>query len=148
MTQTRHDHLFVYGTLTTTAGHPLGDVLRAGAVPAGRGSIRAKLYIIDDPDEPGQNFYPGAVPSGDPADRVWGEVYRLTDRDTVLAALDRFEACGPDHEEPHEFILRSVAVEMENGTTLRAHCYLYSWDLSTARPVPSGRYEEAAAGVR
>ena len=144
----QRDHLFVYGTLGREAGHPLGDLLRAKADWVGAGSIRARLYLIDDPDEPGRNFYPGALPAPDPADRVYGEVYRVRDAAGLFPALDRFEACSPDHPEPHEFMLRPTPVRMEDGETLWAVTYFYTWDVADAARIPSGRFEGAAADVR
>ncbi len=142
------DHLFVYGTLLTVAEHPMGTLLRRHAVFAGRGSIRARLYLIDDPDAPGQNSYPGALPSGNPADRVWGELYRLTDPAAVLPEFDDFEACSDRWAEPHEFLRRKVAVTMEGGSDREAITYLYTWDVSTAEHIPSGRFTTSAPEVR
>lgn len=144
----RHDHLFVYGTLGASAGHPLGDLLRAHAELKGPGATRARLYVINDPDEPGENFYPGALPSPDPADRVYGEVYRIIDGDALFPALDRFEACSPDHPEPHEFALRSVEVMMDDGEVMRASTYLYTWDVSGYERIASGRYTARSPDVR
>ena len=146
-----HDHLFVYGTLLTTADHPLGRLLRDKARLVGRGSIRARLYLIDDPDDEA-NSYPGALPSPDPADRVEGELYEVLDGESLLAALDKFEACSPEWPEPHEFALRSVEVKMETGgddaPVRAAMSYLYTWDVSTALRIPSGRFDAVASTVR
>ncbi len=141
-------HLFVYGTLRASADHPMGRLLRDHAELIGAGSIRARLYVIDDPDEPGQNFYPGALPSPDPGDRVYGELYLITRPEHVFAAFDRYEACSPDHPEPHEFILRQIPVRMEDGQQILARSYLYSWDVSGAERVLSGRYTDRAPDVR
>lgn len=141
-------HLFVYGTLLTIADHPMGALLRQYGRMIGTGSIQARLYIIDDPDDPGQNFYPGALPAANPADRVYGEVYEITDPDAVFPAFDRYEACSPDWPEPHEFILRRVTVTLADGAVLPAVSYLYSWDVSGAEPVPSGRFAGPAGAVR
>ena len=140
--------LFVYGTLLTTAAHPMGKLLREHGTILGHGSIRARLYIIDDPDEPGQNEYPGAVPSGSPSDRVHGEVYQLTAPDLVLHQFDDYEACSPRWPEPHEFLRRRVEVAMSDGGVMAAVTYLYTWDVSTARHIPSGRFTEIAPDVR
>lgn len=142
------DHLFVYGTLLAGAEHPMGTLLRGHARYVNHGTIRARLYIIDDPDEPGQNRYPGAVPSGNPADRVHGEVYALDDAETVLAAFDDYEACSPRWPEPHEFLRRRVTVEMAEGGRCQAISYLYTWDVSGARHVASGRFDQIAPDVR
>lgn len=148
MSTTPETCLFVYGTLLTTAIHPMGKLLRDNSDLLGHGSIRARLYIIDDPDLPGQNEYPGAVPSHDPAERVYGEVYSLLTPELILERFDDYEACSPRWPEPHEFMRRNVEVAMADGGTLRAVSYLYTWDIATARHVPSGRFTEAAPNVR
>lgn len=140
--------LFVYGTLLTVADHPMGNLLRDHSVFRGRGSIRARLYMIDDPDDPGQNFYPGAQPSGDPQDRVFGELYELTNPDAVLPSFDDYEACSPNWPEPHEFLRRKVPVTLEDGTTLPAVTYLYTWDVSSAEHIPSGRFAQISRDTR
>lgn len=141
------DLLFVYGTLLAVAEHPMGALLKAHGRFVAAASIQARLYIIDDPDDPGQNFYPGAVPSGDPADRVHGELHEIHDP-SVFAAFDRFEACAPGDAEPHEFLRRPVDVTLENGQRVRARSYLYTWDTSRARLVPEGRYKEVSPDIR
>lgn len=140
--------LFVYGTLLAVAQHPMGDLLRAHGRKIGAGSIRARLYIIDDPDDPGQNAYPGALPSPDPQDRVYGELHEVTNPGAVFPEFDRFEACSPEWPEPHEFLLRRVDVLMEDGTQRVAQSYLYTWDVSTAQHIPSGRYSDVSPEVR
>ncbi|MEL7117313.1 MAG: gamma-glutamylcyclotransferase family protein, partial [Pseudomonadota bacterium] len=140
------DFLFVYGTLLAVAQHPMGDLLRAKGRFVGRGSIQARLYIIDDPDAPGRNFYPGAVPSANPHERVFGEVHEVLDRD-VFEAFDRFEACAPGDTEPYEFLRRPVRVTLEVGQELWARSYLYTWDVATAEYVPRGRYTEVSPDV-
>jgi gamma-glutamylcyclotransferase (GGCT)/AIG2-like uncharacterized protein YtfP len=144
----RHDHLFVYGTLGAAAGHPMGDLLRHCAEFVGKGTITARLYKIDDPDEPGENAYPGALPSPNPSDKVYGEVYRVTDPDQLYPALDNFEACSDDWPEPQEFALRSVPVTLADGMSLRASSYLYTWDVADAERIPSGRYKDRAPDIR
>ena len=136
----RPDHLFVYGTLMTTAGHALGQLLREKSRFVVKGSICARLYMIDEPDG-SDNRYPGALPSPDPADRVYGEVYEILDPDPVFDELDKFEACAPGYPEPFEFLLREIDVATEDGGSFRAGCYLYTWDVSGAERIPSGRYE-------
>ena len=135
---------FVYGTLLTSAEHPMGRLLRSKSRLAGKGSIQARLYIIDDPNNPCQNFYPGALPSGSPQDQVYG----VTDPDGLFEAFDRYEACSPDWPEPHEFIRRRVVVGMEDRTQQTATSYLYSWDVSTAVPVRSGRFTLISPAAR
>ncbi|MEO0424622.1 MAG: gamma-glutamylcyclotransferase family protein [Pseudomonadota bacterium] len=141
-------HLFVYGTLRTSADHPLGKMLSEGADCIGSGTIQARLYIVDDPDEEGPNSYPAALPSQNPNDRVRGEVFRLHDPQTLLPVFDDYEACSPRWEEPHEFLRRKVRVRMDSGDEMTAIAYLYTWDISTAHPIESGDYKERAPDTR
>ena len=42
--------------------------------------------------------------SDDPADIVFGELYRLRDRDALLGEFDMYEACGDGFPEPTEYL--------------------------------------------
>lgn len=139
--------LFVYGTLLTVADHPMGHRLRAQSAFLGHGWIRACLYRIEDPANPGQG-YPGAVASGFDRDRVHGELYRLHDPQPLLEALDLYEACDPARPEPHEYLRRRVPVTLESGDVMLAICYLYGWDVSRATRVPSGQYNRLPLDAR
>ena len=108
----------------------MGDLLQQHGRLIGTGSIRARLYEIDDPDLPGQNTYPSALPSSTEADRVYGEVYRLTASGFVLDQFDISEGCTAEFAETYEFMLRIVTVQMKNGRTQPAATYLYTWDVS------------------
>ena len=141
-------YLFVYGTLRASAEHPMGDLLRANAELVGSGTIQARLYIIDDPDMPGENSYPGALPSANPGDRVHGELYLLRNPDTVLPSFDDFEACSARWPEPHEFLRRRVSVSCADGSQVQAVCYLYTWDVTSAQPVATGRFTDIANTVQ
>jgi len=150
---TRHSdqagsRLFVYGTLLADANHAMGSLLRRHATRIGTGSIRARLYIVPDPFDR-TNAYPGAMPSGDASERVYGEVYAISgDSGRLLATLDEFEHCSQERPEPHEFMRRTVPVTMQDGTSLPATVYLYTWDVSRARFVPGGRFEGDGSTVR
>lgn len=139
--------LFVYGTLLTVADHPMGRLLHANAERMGAGFIRARLYLIDDPEEPG-NRYPGAVPSGFEEDRVYGDLYRLLDAGDLLKRFDVYEACDPSRPEPHEFQRRSVSVTLEDGQVVEAVSYMYAWDTSRADLMASGRFAQEMRDAR
>ena len=142
-----HQRLFVYGTLLQGANHPLGEFLRANAELIGPGSIQAQLYVITEPQS-GAETYPGAVPSTDPATRVYGELYALKGNAAeLLAVLDDYENCSADWPEPHEFRRAIVPVALSAGRTLRATAYLYCWDVSRARRLPGGRFLDATNAV-
>ena len=63
------DRLFVYGTLMRGFDHPMAQLLSRSADFIGEAHCRGRLYLI--------KHYPGLVLSDDPADIVFGELYRL-----------------------------------------------------------------------
>lgn len=142
------NRLFVYGTLKPGSEHPLGTLLADHARHLGIGSIQARLYIVTEVDNLGENSYPGALPSPDPQDRVHGELYDILDPDRLFPEFDVYEACTPSWPEPYEFLRRRTEVRMENGSTQWSWCYFYSWDVSRATHVPSGRFDESSPKTR
>ena len=141
-------YFFVYGTLLESAGHSMHEVLSAHATHYAAGSIQARLYLISEIDAQGPNSYPGAVPSALAADRVHGATYDVHDPETLFAAFDEYEACTPNWPKPYEFLLRPVEVLLETGEVLWAKAYLYTWDTSRARLIPSGRFTERLPDAR
>jgi gamma-glutamylcyclotransferase (GGCT)/AIG2-like uncharacterized protein YtfP len=109
--------LFVYGTLRRGSRHPLARLLAENAEWLGFAYFRGLLFDIGP--------YPGAVPSGDPAHRVRGEVYRLKDPAAILPLLDRYEEFGKEFPEPNEFIRTRQAV-LRGSSTVEAWIYLYN----------------------
>lgn len=125
-------HLFVYGLLRRRLGHRMGRLLQARAVYVGEGVMDGRLYDLGP--------FPGAVPGPPGRGEVRGEVYRLGRRPRLLAALDAYEACGPDDPEPHVYERRPVAVRLAAGGTLDAWIYVYKGHISGLRRVPGGDY--------
>jgi gamma-glutamylcyclotransferase (GGCT)/AIG2-like uncharacterized protein YtfP len=66
------DLLFVYGTLMRGFDHPMAKLLSRSADFVGQAQCRGRLYRI--------KHYPGLLLSDDPADVVFGELYRLRAR--------------------------------------------------------------------
>ena len=63
------DRLFVYGTLMRGFDHPMAQLLSRSAEFIGEARCQGRLYLV--------KHYPGLVLSDDPADVVFGELYRL-----------------------------------------------------------------------
>src|SRR6202049_954042 len=90
------DHLFVYGTLMRGFDHPMAQLLSRSADFLGEARCQGRLYLI--------KHYPGLVLSGDPADVVFGELYRLRAPAELLREFDMYEACGEGFSQPTEYI--------------------------------------------
>ncbi len=124
--------MFFYGTLM--AGFDRRR--RAGIDPKltymGRGSIEAALFDL--------GIYPAAVPA--PEGLVWGEVYAMSDPETVLAALDDIEGYRPDDPDLSLYARAQVPVRMPDGSLAEAWVYFYNAPLGQAQRIPSGDYLE------
>jgi len=112
------EFLFVYGTLRRDPNGNIHPLLEGSAQFVGEALCRGRLYRIAD--------YPGLVPSSGPMDLVRGEVYKLAEPLVLLPRLDEHEGCGPRFPRPTEYVRRSRAVCLDDGTILGAWVYLYN----------------------
>src|SRR4051812_27607916 len=117
------DRLFVYGTLMRGFDRPMSKMLSRNADFLGEATCRGRLYRLNHHII---KHYPGLVLSDDPAELVYGEVYRLRARDELLGELDMYEACGAGFPEPTEYIRRMLDVTHADGTVSEAWTYVYN----------------------
>ena len=128
------DRLFVYGTLMRGFDHPMAKLLSRSADFIGEARCRGRLYLV--------KHYPGLVRSDDPADSVFGEVYRLRACDELLREFDMYEACGDGFAEPTEYVRRTVPVKRDGQTADEAWTYIYNWPVTRLPRIASGRFME------
>ena len=128
------DRLFVYGALMRGFDHPMAKLLSRSADFIGEAKCRGRLYLI--------KHYPGLVKSDQPADIVFGELYRLRVRDELLGEFDMYEACGPGFPEPTEYLRRMLNVMLADGTASEAWTYVYNWPVAGLPRIASGRFLE------
>ncbi|WP_045859369.1 gamma-glutamylcyclotransferase family protein [Teredinibacter purpureus] len=113
--------LFVYGTLRTTEGHPMHNFLRGYCDLLGEASMGGIKVQLEG--------YCGVQPSGDPNERVVGELYRIHSNasDDLFRGLDRYEGCSEECTEPHEFFRHRQEVRLLAASEIYdAWVYLYS----------------------
>jgi len=126
------DRLFVYGTLMRGFDHPMARLLSANADFIGRATCRGRLYLV--------KHYPGLVLSDDPADLVFGELYRLRERDAMLREFDMYEACGEGFAQPTEYLRQMLQVALDDGAVSEVWTYLYNWPVTNLPRIASGRF--------
>jgi gamma-glutamylcyclotransferase (GGCT)/AIG2-like uncharacterized protein YtfP len=124
--------IFVYGTLRQALQHPMHSLLAKHGVFVSNGWMRGKLYDC--------HHYPGAVLSENAQDRVYGEVYFLSDSRRLLNRLDDYEECGLQSPYPHEYHREVVAVSLNGQNTVQAWSYVYSLPVSGLQPIENGDY--------
>jgi gamma-glutamylcyclotransferase (GGCT)/AIG2-like uncharacterized protein YtfP len=132
------DHLFVYGTLMRGFDHPMARLLSRNADFLGDARCRGRLYRMKHHRI---KYYPGLVLSDDPADVVFGELFRLREPGQLLRELDAYEGCGEGFAEPTQYIRRMLPVAL-NGATAEAWTYLYNWPVAHLPRIASGRFLE------
>jgi gamma-glutamylcyclotransferase (GGCT)/AIG2-like uncharacterized protein YtfP len=128
------DRLFVYGTLMRGFENPMAQLLSRSADFIGEARCRGRIYRMQ--------YYPGLLLSDDPADIVFGELYRLRARDALLRELDMYEACGEGFAEPTEYIRQMLSVTLDDGSAVDAWTYVYNWPVEGMPRIASGRFVE------
>jgi gamma-glutamylcyclotransferase (GGCT)/AIG2-like uncharacterized protein YtfP len=131
------DLLFVYGTLMRGFDHPMAQLLSRSADFIGEARCRGRLYLV--------KHYPGLVLSDDPAEIVFGELYRLRRPSELLREFDMYEACGEGFKPPTEYILQMLTVTSDDGAAeawTQAWTYAYNWPVTQLPRIASGRFLE------
>lgn len=128
------DLLFVYGTLMRGFDHPMARLLAGNADFLGEAACRGRLHLV--------KHYPGLVLSGDAADIVHGELFRLREVEPMLREFDMYEACGDGFPEPTEYVRQMLAVTLADGAVHDAWTYLYNWPVDDLPRIASGRFLE------
>ena len=128
------DRLFVYGTLMRGFDHPMATLLSRSADFIGEARCRGRLYLV--------KHYPGLVLSDDPADVVFGELYRLRAPRELLREFDMYEACGEGFAEPTEYLRQMLRVAPGAGAVSEAWTYVYNWPVTHLPRIASGRFME------
>ena len=122
--------LFVYGTLLRRCNHPMARFLADRGFYLGEARMPGRLYDL--------GRYPGAVPSCDPRDWIFGDLYDLDD--ATLAELDAYE--NAESPQPSFFDRRTEQILQGNGQARPAFVYWFHGQLpANAKLIASGRYE-------
>ena len=114
--------------------HADAQLLSRSADFLGAARCRGRLYLV--------KHYPGLVLSDDPAEIVFGELYRLRARDALLRELDMYEACGEGFAAPTEYLRDMLPVTLDDGSATEAWTYVYNWPLTGLPRIASGKFLE------
>lgn len=123
-------NLFVYGSLLSAVGHPMGERLRREARLIGPGTMQGLLYRV--------SWYPAVVDADRPGQLVRGEVYALNDPAAALQWLDAYESVAPQTTDEYRRVERPV--RLATGGEITAWVYLYQRDVAYLTTVPDGRW--------
>src|SRR5437899_5290029 len=128
------DRLFVYGTLMRGFDHPMAQLLSRSADFIGEARCQGRLYLV--------KHYPGLVLSHDPAEVVFGELYRLHQPHELLREFDMYEACGEGFAAPTQYIRQMLQGTSDGQAADQAWTYVYNWPVAGLPRIASGRFME------
>lgn len=127
------DFLFVYGTLRQGNQNEMAAYLARYAEFVTYGWFQGVMYEI--------SYYPGVIASDNTTDRIYGEVYRLHDAQQILAILDDYEECTPQHVQPTEYQRVLARIWSIDGRLLDpVWVYVYQWPIANKLRVISGDF--------
>jgi gamma-glutamylcyclotransferase (GGCT)/AIG2-like uncharacterized protein YtfP len=124
--------LFVYGTLLSTAGHPMSIRLQREARLIGPATLRGRLYRL--------GRYPALVEADAAGRLVHGEVYALKTLAVSLRWLDTYEEIVPGRPEANPFERVVRPARLDTGQTVDAWVYLYRKSVRLRPEVTHGRW--------
>ncbi len=137
MIESESTHLFVYGTLMSTASGALGRdmrlALRREARLIGTATVRGRLYDLGN--------YPGLVAGNNPAEIVHGEVLAMMDPDNSLVKLDAYEGIARGPRAVGEYHRVMVEATLDAGGQVLAWTYLFNRPVMGLPQVRSGRWK-------
>jgi gamma-glutamylcyclotransferase (GGCT)/AIG2-like uncharacterized protein YtfP len=131
-------HLFVYGTLMRGSRNPMSSLLNARAIFMGEASIAGRLYNLGS--------FPGAVPDGESKSRIWGHAYLIRNA-AVMAALDRYEGCGPNNQDLQLFRREQTRIVFANRKEVDGWVYAFI-GAACGRPLIHRRRIQGHAAAR
>lgn len=120
--------LFVYGTLRSEFDNQYARLLRSQAELVGPATVPGSIFRVHGfPDFPAYK--------AEPAGEVHGELYRLTDPETTLKALDEYE--GPDFE---RVVVEAAQAQVRFAAGSVEHAWIYQY----RKPPP--KYSRISSG--
>ncbi len=86
------------------------------------------------------SWYPCAIPSLNPHDKIRGELYSLHDADFLLQQLDDYEECSTYFPSPHEYVRVKQSVYSPEYGMVEAWIYLYNRSIEGLERIQSGDF--------
>lgn len=126
------DLLFVYGTLRQGLNSPMQGLLDRHCEFFAPASFQGTLYDVAG--------YPGAVDSHKPANRVYGELYYVSNCLQFWPRMDHYEHCSNAFAKPHQYARKIRPVLVGDNEIIQAWIYLFNWKTGALRKITGGDY--------
>lgn len=111
----------------------------AQSVFVAEGWFQGRMYHISD--------YPGVIASEDASDRIYGELYKLSDAEVMLKLLDDYEECAAHHAQPAEYTRIATVIKGVSGRVYEpVWIYLYQWSIEDKAQIQKGDFMRSLSG--
>ncbi len=125
------NYLFVYGTLMSGSDNPFSQLLEQKAKLIESGFFNGKLYDL------GQ--YPTAIYDENTELAVHGEIWQLTDFESIILILDDYEGIYDDNP---AYTSQKIDITAASGQTYCCWVYLSCVSTESAAQILSGDYKK------
>ena len=129
-------HLFVYGTLLSAAGHPMGDRLRREARLIGEASIEGQLFSL--------GRYPGLVETAGAARACTARSTPSTAPAASFAWLDAYEGIVLGNDEQNDYGRIERPARLASGEERRRLGLHLLQHVAASSLIPGGRWSPDA----
>jgi gamma-glutamylcyclotransferase (GGCT)/AIG2-like uncharacterized protein YtfP len=126
------DYLFVYGTLLKDFESYMSKFLEKNSIFIGTGYFNGKLYEI--------SWYPGAVLSSVPTDKVFGHIFKILNKEKTIQILDEYEGIVETAEHLNEYKRELIEAYLDSNETLKTWVYIYNNSTENLKVIASGNY--------
>lgn len=126
------EYLFVYGTLLKDFDSYMSKFLNNNSEFIGSGYFHGKLFEI--------SWYPGAVLSSNPIDKVYGHIFKILNKDKTFQILDDYEGIGETGEHTNEYTRTLIDAFIESNEILKTWVYIYNGPTTHLKLITSGNY--------
>ncbi|MBP0904203.1 gamma-glutamylcyclotransferase [Mariniflexile gromovii] len=126
------EYLFVYGTLLKDFESYMSKFLERNSEFVGSGYFQGNLYEI--------SWYPGAVLSDQPNDKVYGHIFKIINPEKTFQVLDDYEGIGDTGEHANEYTRTLIDAYLNETEPIKTYVYIYNLPTAHLKHISSGKY--------
>ena len=110
---------------------PIATYLKSNSIFLGEAKLEGRLYDLGK--------YPGLVPVEGCGQWVKGHVFELSNAESMLPVLDKYEGTTAEFEQPTEYVRVETSVEL-NKEAITCWLYQYNYPTDHLSLIASGDY--------
>ncbi|MBD8487346.1 gamma-glutamylcyclotransferase [Echinicola sp. CAU 1574] len=126
--------IFVYGTLLKETGYAIQQLFHQKSAFVAEAFTYGKLFQV--------SYYPGLVLNPTSLDKVYGQIFRISEIEKVLQALDEYEEAGPSFPSPQAYKRTIItAYDLQSSEPMKCWAYLYNLPTENLKQIVKGKFK-------